>query len=255
MPAFISISNFILSAFLLVLSTSIAWSDDAPGPATSAPQIGQPEEEDFSASPYTKYGEFQDIEDEEEETLFFQYGRFFGVSLGLGQQGAMGNRGGVWQGGFPMFSVKVHYWFDFNFALALEYSTGSQYFEGGREGGHHDVKLSRMGVDLKYYVETKDVSAAIAFASPYLLFGIGNYTKSEAEESVDAAADENSFGVDFGGGLEFTLKPKKTFFTLEGKLHSVQFEDTYSRRYLSVLGREDMSGLIYTFVGSFLFTW
>src|SRR4051812_45090894 len=77
-----------------------------------------PEEDDFSTTPFTEYGEFNNQEaEEEEDTKFFQYGRFFGLSIGFGTQGVTGNRGQLWQGGFPMVEFKLHYWFDFNIAM------------------------------------------------------------------------------------------------------------------------------------------
>ena len=85
----------------------------------------QPEEEDFSSSPFTEYGEFNEEQDEAADTKFFQYGRLFGVSLGLGFEGVTGNRGLLWQGGFPMIEMKVHYWFDFNVALDLGFANAS----------------------------------------------------------------------------------------------------------------------------------
>src|SRR5881628_3466051 len=67
--------------------------------------------DDYSETPFTEYGEFNEEEEEADEAKFFQYGRFFGVSVGSGFQGATGNRGLLYQGGFPTLDIKVHYWF------------------------------------------------------------------------------------------------------------------------------------------------
>src|SRR4051812_26437303 len=127
MPASISISKLtgllaILFAFSAAARPSFA---DEPSGRTNLP-----EEDDFKGSPYTDYGEFNNQEAEEEaDTRFFQYGRFFGISLGLGTEQVFGNRGALWNGGFPMIELKLHYWFDFNFALALDVFSAPHFYE------------------------------------------------------------------------------------------------------------------------------
>src|SRR5947209_990104 len=68
-----------------------AWAADADTGAPAGSQSGanpsaggprgdrtlQPEEEDFTNTPYTEYGEFNEEEEEAADTRFFQYGRFF----------------------------------------------------------------------------------------------------------------------------------------------------------------------------------
>ena len=88
----------------------------------------QPEEDDFSNTPFTEYGEFNEEADEEADANFFAHGRFFGVSLGLGFEGVTGNRGLLYQGGFPMVNGKIHYWFDFNFALDMDFYFASHFY-------------------------------------------------------------------------------------------------------------------------------
>jgi hypothetical protein len=227
----------------------------APAPNGRAPSpTDQPEEDDYSGSPYTKYGEFNEDADEDEDTRFFQYGRFFGVSVGLGLETVDGNRGTLWQGGFPMVDVKIHYWFDFNFALDMGIFTAKHFFEGPpAQGGHTDVTMLRLGVDIKYYFDTKNLSAPISFANPYLLAGVGSFTKTQNYQLEADADPDSSFGFSFGGGLEFTLKPRKAYFALEGKIHVVTFKDTNSSDYSSIV--PDLNGNFYTFSASLLFTW
>jgi hypothetical protein len=223
-----------------------------------APGSGNPEEDDFKSTPYMQYGEFNEEKEEEEDTNFFQNGRFFGVSLGVGVETADGNRGTIWKGGFPTFDLKLHYWFDFNFALDLNFYYAQHNYDTANTGAYN-VNLIRAGVDVKYYFDTKNISAPISFANPYLVAGVGNYTETETAGNVtNASASEipastSALGLCAGAGLEFALKPKKVYFSLEGKIHFVRFDFDNTGIFQPFV--DNTNGNLYTFVASVLFTW
>lgn len=214
------------------------------------------DEEDHSGTPYTEYGEFNEDEDEAAEARFYQFGRFFGVSLGLNYEGATGNRGRLWTGGFPGFDFRIHYWFDFNFAMDMGFYTSPHKFDAGPLlGGPNDVRVTAIILNLKYYIETKNLSSGITFVNPYFLGGVGSYTKTQTPRDAPTAVDKDTkFGMGLGGGLEFALNPRKVYFGLEGKIHHVPFKDN-SYDGLKNQGLADLSGMLYTFSGNFLFTW
>jgi len=278
MPACASISKRSLVLALVGLALSpLAHASDPPPPvsaadstatdaASSASGAGgrttQPEEDDYKQTPYTSFGEFGD-DDEAEDTKFFQYGRFFGVSLGLGYEGAMGNRGSLYTGGLPAFSVRVHYWFDFNFALTLGiYSAKHQYMgyrttTGGTTADKSDVTIFEFGSELRYYFDTRDSTAPITFAGPFLMVGLGSYAKSEnAITAPDSVAKDSTLGLSFGAGLEFPLKPRKVYLDLESKFHAVSFND--DGLSVTTSGNKvvnDTSGMLFTIMASVLFTY
>ena len=253
---------FMLGWFLAGAPSSWAADNPAGGPPgdPSAPPKDKtvlPEEDDFSTTPYTHYGEFNEEENEEDELRFLQYGRFFGVSLGLGLETVDGGRANLWQGGFPLIDFKVHYWFDFNLALDLGFFTATHYFDTGDPtlGGKTEVSMFHVGVDLKYYFDTKDVAAPISFANPYVILGGGQFTKTETPEKAENKTSVNSFGATAGVGLEFALKPKKSYFEIEAKAHFVNFSDDNTSKYDAFTDNKPLGGRFYTFSGSFLFTW
>lgn len=215
----------------------------------TGPVLAEVDQEDYEETPFTRYGEFDQDEEENEAALFFQYGRFFGASLGVGAHGATGNRGQLWEGGFPHVAVRLHYWFDFNFALQMEFSTASHSFVDGSDSV--DVSITRLGIDFKYYFDTRNASAAVTFANPYVLFGGGNYSKNEAQLGTETVDERDKFGFNFGAGLEFPISHKKSYLALEGKYHIVPYEDRASR----VAGLEDLEGNFYSFAAHVLFTW
>ena len=211
------------------------------------------QEEDFSQTPYTEYGQFNEEEEETENTLFFQYGRFFGVSVGAGYHGATGNRGALWQGGFPFISLMLHYWFDFQFALQLNFNNVSHYFT--QVSNRTDVNLIYLGVDLKYYFDTRNLSAAMSFANPFILIGGEGSTKTQTNLSDPADPDKDStVGFNIGGGLEFPISLRRSYFTLQAKLYLINYQDRFTELFKSY-GLSDLSGYYYSFSGHILFTW
>ena len=225
------------------------------GPPPPESKVGKSEEEDYSSTPFTNYGEFNENQDEEADSKFFQYGRFFGVNLGLGAQIVDGNRGALWQGGFPMVDFKLHYWFDFQMALDLGFFTAQQFYSTAVKGlGHVDINMVHVGVDVKYYFPTKNLSSALSFANPYFLAGAGTYSKTENSQAQASQDPDTSIGVCLGIGLEFVMNPRKAYFEIEAKGHLVVFKDTYTTTFQAA-GLQNLTGNFYTISGSILFTW
>lgn len=245
--------KFTLAIIFVILNTALspfAFSEDGFG-SFSAP--GKSEEEDFSSSPYTEYGEFNEDDEEAATTQYMQYGRFFGASLGLGTHGAFGNRGNLWEGGFPTLDLKLHYWFDFNFALQLGFTTSPHTYT--RSAERYDVRFNRIGIDLKYYFDTRDASAAITFAGPYLVGGVGSITKSETNTVSKTTDHDTAVALSLGAGLEFTLSPKKVYFFMQGTFDIANFKDTNTSEFQASNGLDDLTGQFYTLTAGMLFTW
>lgn len=244
MRAFISISKSLVFSLLLLSTGALAADVD---------------EDEFAPSPFTDYGEFNQEAEEEAEARFFQHGRFFGVSVGLGMEAVSGNRGVLWQGGFPTFDLKLHYWFDFNVALDLGFYTSPHFYKTDAGGlGSVDANMTWVGVDLKYYVDTKNLSAPISFANPYLLLGAGGYTKTETSLLQGQPDPDTSVGLSGGLGIEFPIKHRAMYFSLESKIHLVHFRDTNTDDFLAenvTPHLDNLSGQFYTLSGSLLFTW
>jgi opacity protein-like surface antigen len=222
-------------------------------------RVNTPEEEDFNSNPYTSYGEFNNQEAEEEaDEQFFQYGRFFGISLGLGYEAVTGNRGLVYNSGFPDIEFKLHYWFDFNFALTIDVNSVTHSFTDPNQAiGHTDVNIVHLGLELKYYFDTKDLSSTVSFANPYIIAGVGPYTKTQTSAGVAGSSSDTSIGLDLGAGLEFAVSPKKVYFEFEGRVHIVNFQDTFSTEFSApnAGGIPDLTGQFITLTGAVLFTW
>src|SRR6185295_11309278 len=156
-----------------------------------------------------------------------------------------GNRGILWQGGFPTLEFKLHYWFDFNFAMCLDVISASHSFDDPDPAfGHEDVTLTHLGLELKYYIDVKNLSSTITFANPYIIAGVGPYTKSETSLAAGATDTDTSIGFSAGVGMEFAVSPKKVYFEFEGRVHVVNFKDTFTTKFqgASSLGLDDLTG-------------
>lgn len=254
------ISTFRKFAVLLVLllasSVAQAQSRGAPKGAADEPVGGAGDE--IISGPFSEYGEFDSSEDEAADERFFQFGRFFGVGLGFGSTTATGNAGQLYQGGFPTVDFRIDYWFDFQFALQFDIANSKHNYDV-QPDGLTDVNLFRTMIQVKYYLDTRDLSAPITFVSPHLIAGGGFYRRTDNVEGSDATTANttetvNAFGFNAGLGLELTLKPKKTYLQFEGLVHFVQFSDQFDQKFARA-GIPDKTGAWISAGVSILWTW
>jgi hypothetical protein len=212
-------------------------------------------EETFSGA-FSTYADFQRGDEEQKDAFFNQFGRFCGIGVGLGTDFVTGNRGKLWQGGFPTFNFQVHYWFNFHVALHLGLMTSQHYYTSKLSGitGKTTVSLSNLGVGLRYYLDTKDLNAPLTFSSPFFSATGSLYYKTENAILAATTTNDAAMGFALGAGFEFPINPLKTYTNIEAKIHFVTFLDTYSALYQSV-DIPDLTGYMITLTGSILFTW
>lgn len=216
--------------------------------------------DDIISGPFSEYGEFDSAEDEAQDEKFFQYGRFFGVGLGVGDTTATGNAGQIYQGGFPTVDFNLDYWFDFQFAMRLVVENSKHTYDLAPDG-LTPVNLLRVSAQVLYYFDTRDLSAAITFVGPHVILGGGFYQRTDnigagSGNSVTANSinTQTAFGFNAGLGLELTLKPKKTYLQFEAVGHFVQFGDQYDQRFVQD-GIPDRSGIWITTTVGIMWTW
>jgi hypothetical protein len=254
---------FLQLLWFLPVSSFGAEYEDIDSPLNKKEITNQPEDEDYRDTPYTQYGEFNEEEDEEEATRFFQYGRFFGLGLGGGFQGVTGNRNRVWRGGWPLFELKMQVWLNFDLAIQAGFFLVTHQFDtpdAGQEGTITQVAYNRVFAEMKYYFDTTNLAAPISFAGPNLIFGAGSYNKTETNANGTSTDKDSSFGVSAGFGFEFVMSHKKSYFCIETKAHFPTFEDRFTSRFQDTSGSgeagiQDLTGIFYTITGGFLFTW
>jgi hypothetical protein len=110
------------------------------------------------------------------------------------------------------------------------------------------------GVHLIYYFDVRDASAPITFANPFIEAGVGQWSISQTSSLNSATPDTDStLSVDFGGGLEFPIVYKKTYFIIEALYHTQNFADSAEDKYSDRV--PDLTGGFFTLMAHFMFVW
>jgi hypothetical protein len=258
MPAFIFISNLWRAAVFtgmlaLLFPMASAHAQSAPSSAQDQADGG----EAFLSGPFSEFGEFDSNEDEEEDEKFFQSGRFFGVGLGLGLTTPTGNAGRLYQGGFPTVDFRLNYWFDFFVALQLGVRNSTHSYDVLPDG-KTSSNLFRVTGQVKYYFDTKNFSAPLTFIGPHLLLGCGMYKRTDNLQDQGVTESSQAFGLNFGAGVELTIKPKKFYFSIEVLGNLVTFRDSFDPRFQNndpINGVPDRTGPWIDTVGALTWTW
>lgn len=202
-------------------------------------------------NPFSDYVPFEDERDVDEAERFMYFGRFFGIALGTGIHQFGGNIGKLYNTALPVMDLRLIHFFDFRFAGQLGITNASHAFSTSVLGDV-DVNIFSLNFDAKYYIDTKDMGAAITTANPYLIAGISQNFRTQVFQTSQNIQKDNAFGVSAGGGVEFTLKPRKTSLGFEGRIHELFFKDRAQQTYAPV-GVEDTTGAMYSMTTSIIF--
>jgi hypothetical protein len=245
-----------LLAFLVEVGTLSPNAAVAQEPGVESAPVVAPKREESTLfdqySPYLDYGDFNSSEDEDADTLYFQYGRFFGVSVGGGYQGVTGNRGQLYNAALPRFDLRVHYWFDFQFAMSMGIWFATHNFDYGADT--YSAKLSGYYADLKYYFDVRNASAPITFANPHLLLGIGAINKTlTSSASSFGSSNDSTLTINFGAGFEFPIVHKKTYFLLDVRYWTQEFQDINNDDFQDRAA--NLTGGFVSLMGHLMFTW
>lgn len=181
---------------------------------------------DEAYDPFTDYSEFEEESDEEADINFFRNGRFFTLGLQGGYRGFTGNFADAYQAA-PSFGVSLTYFFDLRLAMALGFYTGdhSVKFKTNQNTYGGNLSLTSINVDLKYYLNTQNVTRGLADLNPYIIGGFGQFYRTYTISNMDRYARDSTMGVDMGAGVEIPLMRKKAYLGLQFVYHYVNFND------------------------------
>ncbi|KHD88916.1 MAG: hypothetical protein OM95_07185 [Bdellovibrio sp. ArHS] len=183
---------------------------------------------DEAYDPFTDYSEFDEESDEEADINFFRNGRFFTIGLAGGYRGFTGNFADAYEAA-PTFGIFLSYFFDLRLAMTLGFQTGdhavkftvnnqSQTYTG-------NVSITSVNVDLKYYLNTQNVTRGLADLNPYILGGLAQFYRTYTIAGLDGFSRDSTMGFDLGAGLEIPLMRKKAYLGIQGTYHYVNFSD------------------------------
>ncbi len=170
--------------------------------------------------PFADYSEFEENSQEEADVNFFRNGRFFNIALLMG--------GRMFTGGMSQYieatatpGLAMTYWFNLRLALQFSY-TYSQHLLGPIATGLVDVNnnpqpyqgnmsVNSLSFDLKYYINTNNVTRGLANLNPYLLAGFSQNTRNFSVVGELQVAKDDGAGIDMGFGIEIPVARNEMF--------------------------------------------
>ncbi len=189
--------------------------------------LAQNEGSDESYDPFSDYSEFDEASDEEADINFFRNGRFFTVGFVAGLRSFTDKLASLYSNA-PTYGIYICYFFDLRFALQLGFNTGDHEFSlvTPTETLGGNVSLTFIHLNLKYYLNTQNVTRGLADLNPYFVGGFSQvYRTFTLNTSSDALGKDATTGLDIGTGIEIPLMRKKAYFGVQATYHYVNFRD------------------------------
>jgi hypothetical protein len=216
----------------------------------------------------------EDIENAKvvEDERFYRFGRFFCFNVSLGLTTFDGNRGLAYTNLPPTFGLSFTFFKDFQTALALglEMSRHSMFLKDQVMGyqntlnlgpGMIDVSMLRVFFGYRYYIETSNLGTAITYSNPYLVGRMEYWYQTNKLITQTQLPKEYGGGLGFGlgGGLEFPIELKESYWGVEFLWHTVSFFDKNTTKYQAQnpggYGFDNMAGNVYSLMVSYIFNW
>jgi hypothetical protein len=178
--------------------------------------------------PFSDYSEFEEGGEEESDINFFHNGRFFTLGAYAGAASFTESYGqlykpGVTYGGF------LTYFFDLRFAVQVSYG-GSDHTIGFVDANNGTayrgkVNITRFEFELKYYINTQNVSRGLAKINPYLIGGFSKIYDTTTYDTASGFVRNDTTGFQGGVGIEFPMMNNRMCLGMQGKYHYVPFTE------------------------------
>jgi opacity protein-like surface antigen len=200
-------------------------------PATLSTVTAHAQDEEVDAyDPFIDYSEYEEANEEEADINFFRNGRFLTMGFSVGQR--------MFTEGMAdhlkqdvAFGLFLSYFFDLRFALQFGYLTGSHALKFDTTSGQvtGTADMSSINVDIKYYVNTQNVTKGLASFNPYFLGGISSVNREVTAQlnnvAVSDIVSDRATGFDVGAGIEFPMMRNKMYFGGQALYQLVSFKD------------------------------
>lgn len=248
---------------LLCLLFALFWQnasfaqDGAISPSNSV-RVAQFDADD-SYDPFADYSEFDGASEEEEDINFFRNGRFLSIGLIAGYRGFTESLGQLVSGSMD-YGIFLSYFFDLRFALQFSFLSSDHQFgfnDAGAGGTHYsgDMAIQNFGFDLKYYVNTQNVTKGLAKFNPFILVGFSYIFRTENVSTTSAFGKDSAPAFDLGAGIEWPLMRNKMFWGLQAMYQQVSFSDANTPLRTAADGANNNAGITphgstYTLMGT-----
>lgn len=209
---------------------------------------------DDTYDPFADYSEFDEAQEEEADINFFRNGRFVTVGFMGGMRGFTEGMGTMYQTS-PGFGLYLSYFFDLRFALQFSFLTSDHKFQiksnqsGVRQTGN--IGITSFCLDMKYYLNTQNVTKGLAKFNPYLIAGFARIDRTTNLSGISGFGKEGAMGFDLGAGIELPMLRNKMYFGGQAMYQLVNFqnENTMVTFYTGDRTGKYPNGDTYTFLG------
>lgn len=227
---------FILMAFALPAQAQSYLGDTRLVPDSARPEkkgyLLSQVDPDEAYDPFSDYSEFDEASDEEADINFFRNGRFLTVGLAGGMRGYTGNFAKIY-GTAPAYGIYLSYFFDLRFAMSVGFITGDSSVNLPDANATYtgDVSFTTINFDLKYYLNTQNVTRGLADLNPYIIGGFAQFYRTYTLTNLEGFSHDATMGMEMGAGLEVPLLRKKAYLGAQVMYHYVNFSDA-NKNYL-----------------------
>lgn len=180
--------------------------------------------------PFSDYSEFDQDSDEEADVNFFRNGRLLTLGLAAGPRQFTENMAKAYGSG-PNFGIQISYFFDLKTALGIGIMTGDSGLKFSTISGNTvnnytgSVSFSTINFNIKYFMNTQNVTKGLADINPYLLGGFSQWYRTVTIAEFSSQSRENVMGADIGIGLEVPLMRRKAYLGIQATYHYINFAD------------------------------
>lgn len=216
---------WVMVLLVLVGTGRRAHADETAAKAIPGTQVAQFDVDD-SYDPFADYSEFDEAQEEEEDINFFRHGRFLTIGFNGGIRGFTQGLGKIYQSA-PSFGLFLSYFFDLRFALQFSFNTSSHGLRVATpsQTATGNVGITNFGVDLKYYINTQNVTKGLAAFNPYIIGGFSRVDRTVHITDLEGFSKEGAMAFDIGLGIEIPMMRNKMFFGAQGMYQLVNFQD------------------------------
>lgn len=195
-------------------------------------------EGDDSYDPFADYSEFEETSEEEADINFFRNGRLFTLAFAGGFRGFTGNLGERYYHSAGSFGIMLNYFFDLRFAMTIGFLTGDHSFEfaSNIESIYGTVNFTDFSINLKFYLNTQNVTQGLATLNPYLIGGFSQIYRTTTLAEYLVFVKDDQFGFTAGAGIEIPILRNKMFFGAQGHFTLVTFKDESQETVLPITG-------------------
>ncbi len=177
--------------------------------------------------PFIDYNEYEIADEEEADINFFRHGRFLTMGFLIGQRIFTEGMADVFKNDIS-YGLYLSYFFDLRFALQFGYVTGNHAITVPTTNITGNAKLNGLSVDLKYYLNTQNVTKGLATLNPYFIGGFTSYSRESTVDGQPEFAKDSAMAFDLGAGIEIPMMQNKMYFGAQVLYQLVNFPDENS---------------------------